>query len=734
MRTVCEAVQHAHQRGVIHRDLKPSNILVTADGQPHVLDFGLAKTLLEDEAQLAVSMDGEVAGTPAYMSPEQAAAKLNQIDTRTDVYSLGVILYQLLTGEFPHDLSGTRLEVLRRIAEDEVRRPRQFSKAVDKELEALLLKALAHDPEGRYPTAHALAEDLRRYAAYEPIEARPMGSFGRMRRWCKRKPVVAGLVAAVAVALVAGTGISTYFGVVAQRRAAEAQAEGRKRETVQRLEAERQTRLANAQRLAAQSGNALDGHPQRSLHLAMEALETTLRHGEPRVPEAEQALRDALARVGGRSLRGHEAPIWCVAISPDGRWLVTGSHDATARLWDLTAKDPAAAPIVLRGHEAPIWCVAISPDSRWLVTGSWDKTARLWDLMAKDPAAAPIVLRGHEGGIHCVAISPDGRWLVTGSEDKTARLWDLTAKDPAAAPTILRGHEGGIRCMAISPDGRWLVTGSEQWLVTGGGYDRTARLWDLTAKDSSAVPAGTVLPVSGVKAVAFSPDNRWLVTGSDDKTARLWDLTAKDPAAAPTILRGHESGIVCVAISPDGRWLVTGSGDKTARVWDLAAKDPAAAPIVLRGHEQPIGCVAISPDGRWLVTGSCPGLVTGSYELKFAYDRTARLWDLTAKDPAAAPIVLRGHEDLISCVAISPDGRWLVTGSNDGTARLWDLTAPAAVPIVLRGHEQPIGCVAISPDGRWLVTGSGNAPTARLWNLTAKNPAAAPIVLRGHHW
>ncbi|MBE3123220.1 MAG: serine/threonine protein kinase [Planctomycetes bacterium] len=236
MRTVCEAVQHAHQRGVIHRDLKPSNILVTPDGQPHVLDFGLAKTLLEDDAQVAVSVDGEAAGTPAYMSPEQAAAKLNLIDTRTDVYSLGVILYRLLTKEFPHDLTGTRLEVLRRIAEEEVRRPRQFAKVVDKELEALLLKALAHDPEGRYPTAHALAEDLRRYAAYEPIEARPMGSFGRMRRWCKRKPLIAGLVAAVVVALVAGTGISTYFGIVAQRRAAE--------ETVQRLEAERQTRLA----------------------------------------------------------------------------------------------------------------------------------------------------------------------------------------------------------------------------------------------------------------------------------------------------------------------------------------------------------------------------------------------------------------------------------------------------------------------------------------------------------
>ena len=526
LRTVCEAIQHAHQRGVIHRDLKPSNILVTADGQPHVVDFGLAKTLLEDDARAAVSVEGEVAGTPAYMSPEQAAAKLNQIDTRTDVYSLGVILYRLLTNEFPHDLSGTRLEVLRRIAEEEVRRPRQFTKVVDKELEALLLKALAHDPEGRYPTAHALAEDLRRYAAYEPIEARPMGSFGRLRRWCKRKPVVAGLAAAVVVALVAGTGISTYFGLVARRHAAEAtanaarEAEARKQETTQRLEAERQTRMANAQRLVAQAGNALDKHPERSLRLVMHALETTLSHGEPRVPEAEQTLRDALARVGGRPLQGHEDVVVCVAISPDGRWLVTGSNDKTARLWDLTAKDPAAAPTVLRGHEKPIGCVTISPDGRWLVTGSEDKTARLWDLTAKDPAAAPIILCGHEGGIQGVGISPDGRWAVAMStgqrpEDTTIWLWDLTAKDPAAAPIVLRGHEGPISCGAISLDGRWLLT------------------------------------------------------GSSDRTARLWDLTAKDPAAAPIVLRGHEGPISCGAISLDGRWLVTGSSDKTARLWHL---------------------------------------------------------------------------------------------------------------------------------------------------------------------
>jgi len=481
-------------------------------------------------------------------------------------------------------------------------------------------------------------------------------------------------------------------------------------EATARAEAEKQARRALAGQLAPQSQATLEEYPQRSLLLAVEALSVTMRAGEPRVSAAEQALREALARAGGRVLGGHESAIWAVAISPDGRWLVTGSGDGTARLWDLSASDPAAAPVVLRGHEGSIEAVAISPDGHWLVTGSGDRTARLWDLRASDPAAAPVVLRGHEADIEAVAISPDGHWLVTGSYDHTARLWDLSASDPAAALVVLRGHEGWVTAVAISPDGRWLVTGSR---------DCTARLWDLNASDPAAAPVVLRGHEGWVTAVAISPDGHWLATGSEDNTARLWDLRASDPAAAPVVLRGHEDGITAVAISPDGHWLVTGSWDGAARLWDLNGSDPAAAPVVLCGHEGGITAVAISRDGHWLATGSRDG--------------TARLWDLSASDPAAAPVVLRGHEDAIRAITISPDGHWLVTGSEDSTARLWDLSAPdpAAAPVVLRGHEDGIWAVAISPDNHWLVTGSDDS-TARLWDLRASDPAAAPIVLRGH--
>jgi len=526
-------------------------------------------------------------------------------------------------------------------------------------------------------------------------------------------------------------------------------------EAAARAEAEKQARLALAGQLAAQSQAALEEYPQRSLLLAVEALSVTMQAGEPRVSAAEQTLREALARTGGHVLGGHQADVRVVAISPDGHWLATGSYDGTVRLWDLSASDPAAAPIVLRGHQSWVTAVAISPDGHWLATGSVDATARLWDLTASDPAAAPVVLRGHEDLIWAVAISPDGRWLATGGEDRTARLWDLTATDPAAAPVVLRGHMGAILALTISPDGRWLVTGSR---------DRTARLWDLRASDPAAAPILLRGHEDTIRAVAISPDGHWLVTGSDDGTARLWDLRASDPAAAPVVLRGHEDAIWAVAISPDGHWLATGSGDDTARLWDLSASDPAAAPVVLRGHEDDIYAVAISPDGHWLATGSgddtahlwdlrasdpaaAPILLRGHEDYITAvaispdghwlatgsYDHTARLWDLRASDPAAAPVVLRGHEYDIYAVAISPDGRWLVTGSWDGTARLWDLRAsdPTAAPVVLHGHQSGIEAVAISPDGHWLVTGSGDS-TARLWDLSASDPTAAPVVLRGH--
>jgi len=288
---------------------------------------------------------------------------------------------------------------------------------------------------------------------------------------------------------------------------------------LERAAAEQHARVAESRRLAAESSSALTKYPQCSLLLAVEALKVKQTLHGVRVAVDEQSLREALGFIGGRLVTRADGPITAVAISPDNRWVVTGSRENTARLWDLSAEDPAANPVVLRGHDNAVRAVAISPDNRWLVTGSLDKTARLWDLSAKDPAVNPVVLRGHDQPVMAVAISPDNRWVVTGSLDNTARLWDLRAKDPAANPVVLCGHEGYVL------------------------------------------------------AVAISPDNRWVVTGSLDTTARLWDFSAKDPAATPVVLRGHEDNVTAVAISPDNRWIVTGSEDNSAQLWLLQVND-----------------------------------------------------------------------------------------------------------------------------------------------------------------
>jgi tetratricopeptide (TPR) repeat protein len=224
MRTVCRAVQHAHQRGVIHRDLKPSNILVTHDGEPHVLDFGLAKALLEEGADVTVSVPGEVAGTPAYMSPEQAAGQTDEIDTRSDVYSLGVILFRLLTGAFPQDVSGPRLDLLRRIAEEEPRRPREVGKGIDRELDAVLLKALAREPESRYASAGDLADDIDNYVEGEPLSARAPTTFYFLRKRLRKYHGRVAVAALVLVSLI-GLGVWSYVNIAQARDEEQQQAD-----------------------------------------------------------------------------------------------------------------------------------------------------------------------------------------------------------------------------------------------------------------------------------------------------------------------------------------------------------------------------------------------------------------------------------------------------------------------------------------------------------------------------
>ena len=864
---VSDAVNYAHEHGVIHRDLKPGNILLDQDGHPRVTDFGLAKRVAGDSG---LTRTGQALGTPSYMPPEQASGKIDAIGRPADVYALGAVLYAALTGRPPFQ-AATPLDTILQVLEQEPVAPRQLNADVPRDLETIALKCLQKEPPKRYATASELADELRRFLRGEPIHARPVRRIERAWRWCRRNPIVAGLTAAVVAALMAGTVISSYFAAEANDRAAaeslakqdavtqkqaadknarrasdaaqlaiQNAAKAAKRESearasearaktseaiakraqetlaeevgrtraalreadVQRSEAQRQLRIANVLRIASQSQAVRAEDPTQAILLALEALRLGDECDTTSRASARQALRESLNSISGVPLVEHEGKVFASAISPDGHWLATAGFEK-ARLWDLTAHEPTAASRVLRGSEGPFvvfspsgrWLATkggeatvrlldlaqedplrgsmslrgqgsfgtatptISANGRWLASGSADGTIRVWDLAASDMTKESHVLRGHQREIISLAITRDGHWLASSSRDKTARVWDLHAVEPSQHSRVLEGTDEA-KAVAITSDGHWLAMGGakprlwdltspaptanplvlrdsrepkliwsllaispdDHWLVTGGSSDNAARLWDLTTKN----PAAHCLPLRGheglVVGLAISGDSRLLATGSRDKTVRLWNLIAAQPAAEPIVLRGHEGAVHDLAISSDGHWLATSCGplggprDTLARLWDLSAPDGGPDRVLLRGHQSEVLAAAISPDGRWLATGSG--------------DNTARLWDLTAPNPTATSRVFSGHDDEVVAVAFSPDGQRLITASLDNTARLWDLTAddPARRCLSLTGHTAPLGRLAVSFDGRWLATGSLDN-TVRLWNLSADDPHVTSIVL-----
>ena len=648
---VCQAIQHAHQKGIIHRDIKPSNILVTVnDGVPvpKVIDFGIVKATggqqLTDKTIFTAFE--QFIGTPAYMSPEQAVLTSVDIDTRSDIYALGVLLYEMLTGKTPFDaneLLAAGLDELRQtIREQEPERPstrlrtmpdKELSTAAQRrglnapklvselrgDLDWIVMKCLEKDRACRYETANDLARDIERHWMDEPVVARRPSAAYRLRKFVRRNKVMVTSGAIIGVVMVLGSFLSTW-------------------EAIRARQAEReQIRLRQA------AEKAQEGEAQQRQHAETLAYSSDMNL-------AEQAISvDNLGRA--LELLNRHRPATNSADLRGWEWRY---------LWRMCQSDALYA---LCQQTNSIYSLAVSHNGKWLAVGDGrdeEGGLSIWDLAARQQ----IVRLPTGGGGVRVAFSFREPLLafsiVTGrGEDREygVRLWDLATRQ-SVAELALGGHGRsrvqGNACtgLAFSEDGRTLLTATANpaneisiWRVPDG---RKLAVFEAPQRGNIGTPFAVT---RDLKVAAYE-------SGHQNKMLRVVDLAA---GREIWTVRAVGEGVMSLAFSPNGKLLATGWGYdiETIGLWDVASGRDMGH---LEGHRGWVGALAFSPDGRTLASASA--------------DQTIRLWDVSDPDHLPAPRTLRGHQNEVWRLALAPDGATLVSGSKDGAVYVWNTSAP----------------------------------------------------------
>jgi WD40 repeat protein/predicted Ser/Thr protein kinase len=696
----CAALHHAHENGVIHRDVTPGNVLVDRDGRPKVVDFGVACGVADGDER-----SSDAVGTLAYASPEQLTAERGRIDRRADVYGLGALLYELLTGSVPLEMDDLPVaDVARAKRETPVVAPGARAPGVPRDLDAIVLRALAPDREARYGSAADLAADVTRFLADEPVAAFAGGTWYQTGKFVRRRRAAALAIAGVAAALVAGAAVSVRFAVenAAERDRAE------RSSYVAAIAA-----AASALRVndVAEARRRLDRAPTHLREWEWRHLASRLDHSVETVAVPQHELRygsvsrdgELVAVSGSDRTAGLGRDRFAALLSRDG---------SIVRKWSFHADVDRRVVAVKRGDGSIVgeWesddlsgvpPVALSPDGRRLVIGLNSGGVLACDV--PDGVEHPVIA-AHSAGVIAVEFSPDGSLFATAGADGAARLW---SSEDRSRVRDLAGHEDRVICLAFGPAGRQIATGCR---------DGSIRIFDASSGETVRTLLGHEASVEGV---SVSPDGARLASASRDRTVRLWSLADGGLVA---VGRAHTSNVRDVEFDPRGDAYVSASWDGTLRAWDART---GAEQGSLLGHGSAVTAVAFTRRSSGAEAGGRPRLES------FSRDGTIKRW----KPDRTGPATFRGLRDEPVALAFDPDGTSVAVAGGDWTVSILDSrTARSSRSIDLLGHGDVLDVEFL--DDRSLVVLTGSAEL-EVWGVPSDGGAPTctrRLPRRGNAW